>query len=92
MDQRDLAVALTLVRFNTQRARWHCSYLPGAFPAPKRNRPMELPGLVSAEVVTMAVLASGVVTSARCVCILTAAEAVAAMDLAGAAGYKPPSS
>jgi hypothetical protein len=53
---------------------------------------MELPGLVSAEVVTMAVLASGVVTSARCVCILTAAEAVAAMDLAGAAGYKPPSS
>jgi uncharacterized protein with GYD domain len=53
---------------------------------------MELPDPVSAEAVTMAVLAGGAVTSARCVCILTAAEAVAAMELAGAAGYRPPSS
>lgn len=51
----------------------------------------EMPDHISVEAATMAVMAGGAVTSARCVGILTAAEAVEAMQKAGGAGYRAPS-
>ncbi|MEZ4661462.1 MAG: GYD domain-containing protein [Caldilineaceae bacterium] len=51
---------------------------------------MEFPDQVSLEAVTMAVLASGSVLSSKCVGILTAAETVAAMGMAGGAGSRAP--
>ena len=53
---------------------------------------MELPNEVSAQAVTMAVLAGGAVTSVSSTGIITSAEAVDAMKMAGGAGYRPPSS
>lgn len=53
---------------------------------------MEFPDQVSLEAVTMAILASGSVLSSKCVGILSAAEAVAAMEMAGDAGYRAPAS
>lgn len=53
---------------------------------------MEIPDTLSAEALTMAVLAGGAVTSIRATAILTSAEAVDAMKMAGGTGYQPPSS
>ncbi|MCB9150329.1 MAG: GYD domain-containing protein [Caldilineaceae bacterium] len=53
---------------------------------------MEVPDGAKMEALAMAVLASSAVTSVKCVSILTAAEAVAAMEMAGSAGYRAPSS
>ncbi|MEZ4864202.1 MAG: GYD domain-containing protein [Caldilineaceae bacterium] len=53
---------------------------------------MEFPDQVSLEAVTMAILASGSVLASKCVGILTASEAVAAMEMAGGAGYRAPAS
>ena len=51
----------------------------------------ELPDEVSLEAMTMAVLAGGAVTSIRCTAILTAAEAMEAMEKAAHGMYRPPS-
>ncbi len=53
---------------------------------------MEFPDQMSLEAVTMSVLASGSVLSSKCVGILTASEAMAAMEMAGGAGYRAPAS
>jgi uncharacterized protein with GYD domain len=53
---------------------------------------MEMPDHVSVEAAAMSVLTGGVVTGMKCVGILTAAEAVAAMEMAGGAGYRAPAS
>ncbi len=52
----------------------------------------ETPDEISSEAVSMAVLAGGAVTSSKCVGILTSAETVEAMKMAGNAGYRAPSS
>ncbi len=52
----------------------------------------EYPSEVSVEALTIAVMAGGAVTSVKSVAILTSAEAVEAMKMAGGAGYRPPSS
>ena len=51
----------------------------------------ELPDEVSLEALLMVVMAGGAVTDQRAVPILTAAEAVAAMEKAAEASYRPPS-
>ncbi len=53
---------------------------------------MEVPDGTKLEALTMAVLAGGAVTSIETVGILTASEAVAAMAMAGGAGYQAPAS
>lgn len=45
---------------------------------------------VSASALMIAVMAGGAVTSIKTVAILTSAEAVEAMKMAGGAGYRPP--
>jgi uncharacterized protein with GYD domain len=45
----------------------------------------------NAEALTIAVMATGVLTSVKLVQIITAEEAVAAMEKAGSALYRPPS-
>ena len=52
----------------------------------------EIPDEIAVEALTMAVLASGAVASIKCTGILTSAEAVEAMKMAGNVGYRPPSS
>ena len=52
---------------------------------------MEMPDNIRTEAVAMSVLAGGVVTGMKCVAILTASETVAAMEMAGGAGYRAPS-
>jgi uncharacterized protein with GYD domain len=52
----------------------------------------QLPDEVSVEALTMAVMASGAITSIKSTAILTAAEAVEAMKKASDVGYRPPSS
>ena len=51
----------------------------------------EMPDEVSVEAMTMAVLAGGAVASIKVTAILTAAEAIEAMERAGEGGYRPPS-
>jgi uncharacterized protein with GYD domain len=51
----------------------------------------EMPDEVSIEAMTMAVLAGGAVTSIKFTPILTAAEAMQAMEKAADAMYRPPS-
>jgi uncharacterized protein with GYD domain len=51
----------------------------------------EMPDEVSVEAMTMAVLAGGAVTSIKFTPILTAAEAMQAMERAADAMYRPPS-
>lgn len=51
----------------------------------------EIPDAVTAEAVTMAVLAGGAVESSKATVVLTAAEAVEAMKKAGDIVYRPPS-
>jgi len=53
---------------------------------------MELPNEIAVEAVTMGILAGGAVTSIKCTGILTSAEAVEAMKMAGSTSYRPPSS
>lgn len=53
---------------------------------------MEVPDPVKVEALTMAVLAGGVVTNIKTVQVLTASEAVAAMEMAGSTGYRAPAS
>jgi uncharacterized protein with GYD domain len=50
----------------------------------------EYPNEVAFEALARSVLASGIITSAKTVAILTSAEAVEAMKMAGSAGYRPP--
>jgi len=52
----------------------------------------EFPGPVTAEALTIAVMAGGALTSCKATPILTAAEAVEAMQKAGDIVYRPPSS
>jgi hypothetical protein len=52
----------------------------------------QIPNEVSVEALTMATLAGGAVTSVKSTAILTAAEAVEAMQKASTLGYQPPSS
>jgi len=52
----------------------------------------QLPDTVSVAALTMAILASGALTSVQSTAILTAPEAVEAMQKAGTLGYRPPSS
>lgn len=51
---------------------------------------MEFPDQLSMEAVTMAILSSGSVLSSKCVSILTAAEAVEAMEMASKTLYRSP--
>ncbi|MEZ4681298.1 MAG: GYD domain-containing protein [Caldilineaceae bacterium] len=51
---------------------------------------VEMPDGTRMEALVMSVLAGGVVTSVKSVQILTASEAVAAMEMAGGAGYRAP--
>lgn len=51
---------------------------------------MEMPDGARMEALVMSVLAGGVVTNVRTVQILTASEAVAAMEMAGVTGYRAP--
>lgn len=51
---------------------------------------MEVPDGTKMEALAMSVLAGGVVTGIKTVQIITASEAVAAMAMAGGAGYRAP--
>jgi len=53
---------------------------------------VEAPDGTKMEALTMASLAGGVVTNVKTVQILTASEAVAAMEMAGNTGYRAPAS
>ena len=53
---------------------------------------VEIPDGARMEALVMSVLASGMATNVKSVQILTAAEAVAAMEMAGGTGYRAPAS
>ncbi len=53
---------------------------------------MEVPNGTTMEALAMAVLASGVTTHIESIGLLTASEAIEAMEMAGGAGYRAPAS